>query len=141
MTTTTPSAGSNKFSDANTAAKAKASGEARTKKKKKKSTNNNNLVKYPGLIKDRILKGGTLSLVHQYRWQQTIDIHQVNNWLCGIKRLQTLARNHQNLEAINDGVWKTPCTNKKRYASKYVTRIKCEGEANILEQRWVITDC
>lgn len=34
----------------------------------------------------------------------------------------------------------TVCPDKKQYASKCVTKIKCEGEDNILEQQWVITN-
>ena len=45
----------------------------------------------------------------------------------------------KNLDTIDDDV--SPLSDKKRYVLKCVTKIKCEGEADILGQRWVITDC
>ena len=45
------------------------------------------------------------------------------------------------MEPLDPATWKTERPDKSKYATKLITKIKVDGEPDILKQEWVITDC
>ena len=112
----------------------------RRKRSQKKKHHNNNQVKYTGLIQGGILKGVTIFLGTTA--QMTTDFRYFmksavayaaskgsKHWASIIENIEKSMRNLEN---------RPP--DKNRYASKYKTKIKCEGGDTILEQWWIITN-
>ena len=47
----------------------------------------------------------------------------------------------ENLKPIPAKEWKTKRPDKSQYSSKHTTNIITEGEADIIKQEWIVTDC
>ena len=139
MTTPTPNSGP-WTGDTAAIAKAKAAAEAKKKEKKKKkrknkkNNNNNNHTIHPGLMKDGILKGITIStgssaqITTDYRLYSKVIIAFVPS-----KGFDSLHSGIKNMTAIEDKAWKTERPNKSLYASKCTTKVKSEGGTDILK--------
>ena len=99
-------------------------------------------MKHKGLITEGIMKGVTISpgssasMATEFRkFRKSAAAYAV------AKGYEHWPGVMETMEPVEEKKWTTTRPDKSKYAVKRTTKLKTEGEPDILKQKWVITDC